>query len=54
MLVAIPLVTEQLDQSCYPTWAGDGGARYAYLPGTSFSAPEVAGVAALVWAARPS
>jgi len=53
VLVAIPLVTEQLDQSCYPTWAGDGGARYAYLPGTSFSAPEVAGVAALVWAARP-
>jgi hypothetical protein len=29
------------------------GARYAYSNGTSFSAPEVAGVAALVWAARP-
>ena len=35
VLVAIPPVTEQLDQSCYSTWAGDGGARYAYLPGTS-------------------
>ena len=30
-----------------------GGAQYGYLPGTSFAAPEVAGVAALVWAARP-
>lgn len=53
VLVAIPLVTEMLDGSCYPTWAGDGDARYAYLPGTSFSAPEVSGVAALIWAARP-
>lgn len=53
VLVAIPPVTEQLDQSCYSTWAGDEGARYAYLPGTSFSAPEVSGVAALVWAAQP-
>ena len=53
VLVAIPAVTELLDQSCYSTWAGDGGARYAYLPGTSFSAPEVSGVAALIWAARP-
>ena len=26
---------------------------YAYVAGTSFSAPEVAGVAALIWAARP-
>lgn len=53
VLVAIPPVTELLDNSCYLTWPGDGGARYAYLPGTSFSAPEVSGVAALIWAARP-
>jgi subtilisin family serine protease len=52
VLVAIPPVTG-FDQSCYPTWAGQGGARYAYIAGTSFSAPEVSGVAALVWAARP-
>jgi subtilisin family serine protease len=52
VLVAIPPATG-FDQSCYPTWTGQGGARYAYIAGTSFSAPEVSGVAALVWAARP-
>jgi subtilisin family serine protease len=30
------------------------GARYAYESGTSYSTPEVAGTAALVWAAKPS
>ena len=39
--------------SCYPQWSGPGGATYGYVAGTSFSSPEVAGVAALVWAARP-
>ena len=34
------------------TWA-DGRAHYGYLPGTSFAAPIVAGVAALIWAVRP-
>ena len=38
---------------CYPTFPGDGGARYTYAAGTSFSAPEVSGAAALVWAAAP-
>jgi len=41
------------DGTCYPIFNGEGGGRYAYVGGTSFSAPEVVGVAALVWAARP-
>ena len=42
-----------LRQLLLPNWTGAGGAYYAYLAGTSFSAPEVAGVAALIWAKRP-
>ncbi len=53
VLVALPAVSE-FDRSCYTTFAGSGGARYGYLAGTSFSAPEVAGVAALIWAVRPT
>ena len=30
------------------------GARYAYESGTSFAAPEVSGIAALVWSLKPS
>jgi hypothetical protein len=52
VLVALPR-TNLLGDSCYPQWAGAGGATYGYVAGTSFSSPEVAGVAALVWAARP-
>jgi subtilisin family serine protease len=36
------------------TWLGTDRTKYGYGSGTSFSAPEVAGVAALVWAARPA
>jgi subtilisin family serine protease len=53
VLVAVPPLGDAFENSCYPNWTGDGGARYAYLAGTSFSAPEVAGVAALIWARRP-
>ena len=53
VLVAVPPTSTLLDGSCYPTWAGSGGAFYAYVAGTSFAAPEVAGIAALIWAARP-
>jgi subtilisin family serine protease len=52
VLVAVAPLSAVGD-SCYPYWSGDGGAIYAYVSGTSFAAPEVAGVAALVWAKRP-
>jgi subtilisin family serine protease len=35
-----------------PPWASPG--YYGWASGTSFAAPEVAGAAALVWAANPS
>jgi hypothetical protein len=40
-------------EDVFPTWTDDRDAQYAYLGGTSFASPEVAGVAALVWAANP-
>ncbi len=52
VLVALPR-TNELSSGCYPQWTGTDGARYGYVAGTSFSSPEVAGVAALVGAARP-
>jgi hypothetical protein len=53
VLVALPTPTSFENNSCYPEWAGDGGSYYGYLAGTSFAAPEVAGVAALIWSMRP-
>lgn len=52
VLVAAPLNPDFVD-ACYPSWTGANGASYAYVAGTSFAAPEVAGTAALVWSARP-
>jgi subtilisin family serine protease len=42
--------------SYYPRFAlpGSGSGLYGYASGTSFSAPQVAGAAALVWAAKPT
>lgn len=42
--------------SIYPRFAlpGSGAGLYGYSSGTSFSAPQVAGAAALVWAAKPT
>jgi subtilisin family serine protease len=53
VLVAVAPTATMFDPSCSSIWAGTGGALYTYAPGTSFSAPEVAGVAALIWSARP-
>ena len=52
VLVALPSAS-LFDEMCYLNWDGAGGAHYAYVRGTSFAAPEVAGIAALIWAARP-
>jgi hypothetical protein len=40
----------------YPRFAlpGSGSGLYGYASGTSFAAPQVAGAAALVWAAKPT
>jgi subtilisin family serine protease len=55
VLAAIPVAIDSFTGAdpCYPHWAGAGGAEYAYVAGTSFAAPETAGIAALIWAARP-
>jgi subtilisin family serine protease len=52
LVVSIPS-SSLFDDMCFLTWTGEGGARYGNISGTSFAAPEVAGIAALIWAARP-
>ena len=53
VLGAIPPFTGEFDsgQACDTVFNDPRGNRYAYASGTSFAAPAVAGVAALVWAA---
>jgi subtilisin family serine protease len=46
--------TAAASTSEYPRAAIASAALYAYGTGTSYSAPQVAGAAALVWAANPS
>jgi serine protease len=51
---ALPPVAALFDSDCGVKFSDTAtGARYGYSDGTSFAAPEVAGVAALVWGARP-
>jgi subtilisin family serine protease len=52
VVVALPPAS-RLDDMGFLTWAGEGDTHYGYVPGTSFAAPEVAGVAALILAAKP-
>jgi len=53
VLVALPSAITFDESACMSRWNGTRDALYGYVSGTSFSAPQVAGVAALVWAARP-
>jgi hypothetical protein len=53
---ALPGLTGDFDtgQTCDSVFTTVGGHRYAYSSGTSFASPEVAGIAALIWAAAPT
>lgn len=50
-----PVATEfQSPGTCSRVFSDRSGNLYAYAAGTSFSAPEVAGIAALVWSVNPA
>ncbi|MHB8641846.1 MAG: S8 family peptidase [Gaiellaceae bacterium] len=53
VLAAIPTPAPDWDGTCFQEYLGPDSTRYANVAGTSFSSPEVAGVAALIWAVKP-
>src|SRR5262249_17214912 len=55
ILGALPRVATDFEggQTCDPVYVDAAGNHYAYASGTSFAAPIVTGIAALVWAAAP-
>jgi subtilisin family serine protease len=55
ILGAVPHVATDFEggQTCDAVYVDAAGNRYAYASGTSFAAPIVTGIAALVWAAAP-
>jgi subtilisin family serine protease len=55
ILGAVPQVATDFDggQACDAVYVDTAGNHYAYASGTSFAAPIVTGIAALVWAAAP-
>jgi subtilisin family serine protease len=55
ILGALPQVATDFEggQTCDTVYVDAAGNHYAYASGTSFAAPIVSGIAALVWAAAP-
>jgi subtilisin family serine protease len=55
ILGALPRVATDFEggQTCDTVYVDAAGNHYAYASGTSFAAPIVSGIAALVWAAAP-
>lgn len=56
VFAALSIPASEFDSggACGSGFQDSGGNHYAYWSGTSFAAPEVAGIAALVWSTNPA